>query len=68
VNLIGGRRVVNELMQYELDGARLAHELIELLNPDRNRQVRRELAEVVAKLGPGGASELAAEKILQFIS
>jgi lipid-A-disaccharide synthase len=68
VNLIGGRRVVNELMQYELEGTRLAHELIELLNPDRNRQVRRELAEVVSKLGPGGASKLAAEKILQFIS
>jgi len=49
VNLIGGRRVVNELMQYELDGARLSRELIELLNPDRNRQIRRELAEVVQK-------------------
>jgi len=68
VNLIGGKRIVKELMQYELDGARLSHELIELLNPDRNRQVRRELAGVVEKLGPGGASKLAAEKILQFIS
>lgn len=68
VNLIAGRRVVNELMQDECDGERLARELIELLNPDRNRQVRRELAGVVEKLGPSGASTLAAEKILKFIS
>jgi lipid-A-disaccharide synthase len=67
VNLIGRRRVVKELMQYEFDGPRLARELIELLNHDRNRQVRRELAEVVQQLGPGGASKIAAEKILQFI-
>lgn len=68
VNLIGGRRVVKEIMQSELDGARLSRELTELLDPDRNRQVRRELTEVVEKLGPGGASRVAAEKILQFIS
>src|SRR5262249_1127051 len=68
VNLIEGRRVVNELMQYEFDGARLSRELIELLNPDRNRRVRRELAEVVEKLRPGGAWRLAAEKILEFLS
>ncbi len=68
VNLIAGKRVVKELMQYELDGTRLSRELIELLNPDRNRQVRRELAHVAEKLGTGGASRLAAEKILQFIS
>jgi lipid-A-disaccharide synthase len=68
VNLIGNRRVVAELMQYELDGARLSRELLELLNPDRNHQVRHELAEVVEKLGPGGASKIAAENILQFLS
>ena len=68
VNLIAGRRVAHELMQHELDGARLSRELIDLLDPDRNRQVRRELGEVVEKLGPGGASRLAAQKILQFIS
>lgn len=67
VNLIGRRRVVKELMQYEFDGPRLARELIELLNHDRNRQVRRELAKVVQQLGPGGASKIAAEKILQLI-
>ena len=68
VNLIGGRRVAQELMQDKLDGARLSRELIDLLNPDRNRQVRRELGNVVEKLGAGGASVLAAQKILEFIS
>lgn len=68
VNLVAGRRVAVELMQHELNGERLSRELIELLNPDRNRQVRRELADVAETLGPGGASGLAAEKVLQFIS
>jgi len=68
VNLIAGRRVANELMQNELNGARLSRELIELLIPDHNRQARRELTEVVEKLGAGGASKIAAERILQFLS
>jgi lipid-A-disaccharide synthase len=68
VNLIAGRRVATELMQYELSGARLSRELIGLLNPDRNREVRHELTGVVEKLGDAGASAHAAEKILQFLS
>ena len=68
VNLVVGRRVAVELMQSELNGERLSRELIDLLNPDRNHQVRRELAELAETLGPGGACALAAEKILEFIS
>jgi lipid-A-disaccharide synthase len=68
VNLIAGRRVANELMQYQLNGAELSRELLGLLNADRNRQARSELSDVAGKLGPGGASRRAAEKILQFLS
>ena len=68
VNLVAGRRVAVELMQSELNGERLSRELIDLLNPDRNHQVRRHLAELAETLGAGGASALAAEKILEFIS
>jgi lipid-A-disaccharide synthase len=68
VNLIAGRRVATELMQSELNGARLSRELIGLVNPDRNREVRHELTDVVEKLGSRGASAHAAETILQFLS
>ncbi|HEV8590074.1 MAG TPA: lipid-A-disaccharide synthase [Pyrinomonadaceae bacterium] len=68
VNLIAGRRVATELMQKELNGERLSRELLELLEPDRNREFRRELAIVSEQLGAGGATRLAAEKILEFLS
>ena len=67
VNLIAGRRVVTELMQNELNGERLARELIALLDPERNRAIRDELGEVSEKLGEGGASRRAAQAILEFV-
>jgi len=65
VNLIAGRRVVTELMQNELNGNRLAAELLTLLEPGRNRSIRAELREIAGKLGEGGASNRAAEAILR---
>ena len=67
VNLIAGRRVATELMQNDLNGARLAEELLGLLEPERNRAVRATLHEVTEKLGAGGASKRAAEQILKFL-
>jgi lipid-A-disaccharide synthase len=67
VNLIAGRRVATELMQNDLNGASLAQELLSLLEPARNRAARATLHEVAEKLGEGGASQRAAEKILQFL-
>src|SRR5712692_3072443 len=67
VNLIAGRRIVTELMQNELNGERLARELRDLLDPDRNRAMRDELREVSRALGEGGASRRAAQAILEFV-
>ncbi len=67
VNLIAGRRVAPELMQNELNGERLAQELLALLDPDRNRAARDELLDVSEKLGESGASLRAARAILEFI-
>lgn len=67
VNLIAGRRVAVELIQNELNGERLAHELLNLIEPDRNRSFRLELASLTQKLGGGNASRLAAERILEFL-
>jgi lipid-A-disaccharide synthase len=67
VNLIAGKRVVTELMQHDLNGKRLAEELLSLLEPGRNAEMRAQLREVTSKLGEGGASQRAAESILRFL-
>jgi lipid-A-disaccharide synthase len=64
VNLIAGERLVTELMQNELTGERLAGELIQLLDRERNEAARVQLKEVSARLGAGGASQRAARAIL----
>lgn len=64
VNLIAGERLVAELMQDELNGERLADELMSLLEPTRNQALRTRLKEVTAKLGDGGGSHRAAQRIL----
>jgi len=67
VNLIAGERVATELMQDELHGESLAAELLTLLNPETNLAVRNQLGEVTATLGAGGASQRAAESILEIL-
>ena len=67
VNLIAGRRVVPELIQDEFTASAVAKEARALLaSLDLRQQMRRELADVAAKLAggrPGGAIERAAETI-----
>ncbi|HKR60854.1 MAG TPA: hypothetical protein VJS64_14125, partial [Pyrinomonadaceae bacterium] len=67
VNLVAGEEVSTELMQDDLNGENLANELLSLLEPQRNAEVRKRLSEVADQLGEGGASERAAKRILEFI-
>jgi len=67
VNLVAGKRIVTELMQSELNGKRLASELIALLDNRRNEEVRGHLHEVAEQLGEGGASRRAAEAVLRTV-
>ncbi len=67
VNLIAGERLVTELMQNELNGERLAHELNMLLGDNRNRALRERLRETTALLGAGRASQRAASAILDAV-
>jgi lipid-A-disaccharide synthase len=67
VNLIAGERVVTELMQDELTGDRLAKELLSLLDEERNRKARAELARITALLGAGRASRRAAAAVLRAV-
>jgi lipid-A-disaccharide synthase len=62
VNLIGGRRVVPELIQDEFTPAAVEKEVRRILESNSAREeVKAGLAEVRAKLGPGGAIERAAD-------
>ncbi|HET6670772.1 MAG TPA: lipid-A-disaccharide synthase [Pyrinomonadaceae bacterium] len=67
VNLIAGEEVATELMQDDLNGESLANELLLLLEPGRNREARERLSEVAGQLGEGGASDRAAQRILEFL-
>jgi len=62
VNLIAGRRVAAELIQDDFTAERVATEVRRLLDsPDARAEAKAGLAEVRAKLGPGGAMERAAD-------
>jgi lipid-A-disaccharide synthase len=64
VNLIAGRRVVPELIQSEFTRERVADEAGRLLDsPEAREQIRRDLADVRARLGPPGAIARAADII-----
>ena len=67
VNLIAERRVATELLQNECNGERMAKELLEMLNSDRQHAIRAELQRVTEKLGDASGSQRAAQKILSFI-
>jgi lipid-A-disaccharide synthase len=64
VNLVAEERIATELMQDDFNGERLADELLLLLEAARNQQARARLREVADELGEGGASERAAELVL----
>ncbi len=68
VNLVAGERVSTELMQDDLNGEGLAEELLLLLQKQQNADVRKRLREVANQLGEGGASQRAAETIIEFLS
>lgn len=67
VNLVAGTEIARELMQTNLTGENLAHELVQLLEPQKNKKAREELRRVGDLLGQGGASERAAEIILKAL-
>jgi len=64
VNLIAGKRVVPELIQDDFTPERVAEEVKKLLeSPEARVEMKKELALVRERLGPGGAIERAAEII-----
>ncbi len=67
-NLIAARPMVPELIQNDFTPERLAAEVSHLLHSqDAREQMKRGLAEVRSKLGPGGAIERAADIIANML-
>ncbi len=68
VNLIAGGRVVTELIQDDFTPEAVESEVRRLLDsPGASSEMRASLAEVRAKLGPGGAIERAADIFAQML-
>lgn len=67
INLIAGERLAAELIQHEFTARSLSDELLRLLDPATNADMRSKLKAAADKLGAGGASKRAAEVILKLI-
>ncbi|HUS09928.1 MAG TPA: lipid-A-disaccharide synthase [Pyrinomonadaceae bacterium] len=67
VNLVADERVATELLQDDLNGERLANELLLLLDKGRNEEVRHRLREVADQLGDSGASQRAADVVFEAL-
>ena len=68
VNLIAGRSVVPELIQDDFTPAAVEAQVRRLLDsPAAREETKSSLAEVRAKLGPGGAIERAADNFAQML-
>lgn len=68
VNLVAEKEIAKELMQDELTGENIVNELMKLLDSAINEKMRVQLREVKQKLGAPGASQRAADAILNFLS
>jgi lipid-A-disaccharide synthase len=68
VNIVGQAPIVPELLQDDVNPEGLEREAEALLtSPERLEGMRQELARVSRELGPPGASERAAEAVLESL-
>jgi len=66
-NIIAGRRVVPERVQWEATPKKVAGDIIDMIENDRLPGIRKDLAEVRRKLGKSGASGRAAKIVTGFL-
>jgi len=66
-NIVAGKQIAVELLQNDFTAQKAAAELKKLLEPRANKNKRDELEIIKEKLGPSGASERAAERIVHLI-
>lgn len=68
VNIVAGKEVVPELIQDEVNGARIAAEVRRLTAPEQYERLTRELEIIRGKLGTPGAARRAAEEIHKMVA
>jgi lipid-A-disaccharide synthase len=67
-NLVAGKSIVPELIQFQATPERIADEASRLLeSPERRRRMQQQLLEVRDQLGPPGAAVRAAEAVLEML-
>ena len=67
INLISGDSLVKELIQEDFNARNLANELLRLIEPTTNANMREQLRAATEGLNIGDPSRTAAEAILEFI-
>jgi lipid-A-disaccharide synthase len=68
VNLLAGKSVVPEFIQYEIHPETIAHEAVTLLEtPELYRAMKEEFVQVREMLGESGAGRRAAQAVLNFL-
>jgi len=68
-NVLADREIVPEFIQERAEPQLIAREVRRLLeNPARRQQMLADFDAVISKLGPGGASEAAAQAILNLLA
>lgn len=67
INLVAGKRIVNEYIQEDFNAQTLSNELLRLLDPSTNSEMRMELTKANDNLAVL-ASKNAAESVLEFLT
>ncbi|HLF18120.1 MAG TPA: lipid-A-disaccharide synthase [Candidatus Omnitrophota bacterium] len=68
VNVVAGKRIVPECIQFQATGKQIAQELENIFKDEvRIARIKSELGELKRSLDVGGASQRAAEEILRFL-
>jgi len=68
VNIVAGQEVVPELLQTQANGEQIAKEALAILkDPQRKKEIQKNLKMVSGRLGEPGASDRAADVVLDFL-
>jgi lipid-A-disaccharide synthase len=68
-NIVAGKSIIKEFIQHEANAENLATEMLNILTDGNYAgKMRKDLAEVKAELGQGGASKVMADLVLEMLS
>lgn len=65
-NILADKEILPELIQEKMTSGNMAKAVLHFLHPEEYKKIREELAAVVKKLGPGGATQRVAKMILNL--